>query len=459
MKSVTASAKWDQVLEQLWRQSRFTSYFFQTVNLACDDNIPTLALGAFNRRFILFYNSHFVMETHQDHLIGLLIHEMLHVVLNHEHRASPGQDPHLQNLAQDMVINTYLKEHEKTFFSRTGVHAPPLLKLPPGLPMIPKAFARSKGRAAISEVTWEELFFWLKEQSKDSNQDDREAPYADENLPGMEDFQSGDGDSDSASEMEGLTFTDGEGQTLPTGVHLYTDSHVNEQADAGARRILHFIQKAGDCQDERAFTDVMGLIRAPRKAEKINWKASIKTIVDRSAPTSHWDYSYARFNRRYFEAGIYAPGRVFRPKPLLTVAVDVSGSMASNPQELELAFGVIEELIADYRVSLLCIDQELFIPKKQGRAFGASKGRRPYYYQKGDWRFIRTGSKGATFFAPLFNDYIKNHQEMLIVLTDGAIYDLKALAPYFRTLWVVSENKSAQFQPPFGKSITIRERS
>ena len=459
MEQDQASKKWDEVLKQLWRQSRFASYFYQAVTLAEEQSIPTIALGLFSRRFTLFYNPGFVEEMGRDELIGLLIHEMLHVALNHDHRSGFGKDPYLQNLAQDMVINSYLKEHAKDFFSRTGAAAPPPLKLPPGLPVIPKTFDGRRGGAAIIDVTWEELYQWLKEHADETISEEHEAAHDLEGLPSVEDW-SGSGEEDGLSgEDKGLAFTDGKGKSLPTGIHLTADVRASDQADSGIRRILSFIQKGGECAGERAFHDVMGLIQGPERPEKVNWKALIRTIVDRSTPTMYWDHSYARLNRRFFDAGIYAPGRFFKPKPLITVAVDVSGSMASNPRDLELAFGAVEDLSRDYRISLVCIDQDLFVPRRQGGAFARSGGDRPYYYQKGDWRFIRTGGRGATFFAPLFNDYIKNHREMLIVVTDGCIYDIKALQPYYSTLWVVPERAGASFTPPFGRTVAIRGRS
>jgi len=40
--------KWDRVFEKLWKQSRFTSYFYQTISLAKNNSVPTLALGVNN---------------------------------------------------------------------------------------------------------------------------------------------------------------------------------------------------------------------------------------------------------------------------------------------------------------------------------------------------------------------------------------------------------------------------
>ncbi|MBI9075054.1 MAG: hypothetical protein JEZ02_06545 [Desulfatibacillum sp.] len=451
-----ASAVWDLALSRLWNQSRFASFFFQSVSFVANEDLPTLALTVFRRRLTLFYNSSFVLQTSPDHLIGLLLHEMFHVILNHEHRLIPGRNLALQNLAQDMVINSYLWDNRKTFFSRTGRHQTPELELPPGLPMIPQSLVREKGRQALAEITWEEVYAWLNSRSAFPDTSRREQ---EPGVPGLDEnsWQAMGNRTGSPESVEGLALMDQAGKALPTGVHLTGDSQVNEQADAGAKRIIRFILQGGECAGERAFQDVSSLINAPKKIKPPAWKREIRTIMDYTRPREQWEYACSRFNRRYFASGIYAPGRRYTYMPLITVVVDVSGSMAAHPEEMEQAFGVIEDLAPEFRINLLCIDQDLFVPEKHGDVFKASKSKRPYFYKKGDWRHIRSGNRGTTLFAPLFNAYLKGHKEALIVMTDGFIYDLKALKPYGPTLWAISSKQAGRFQPPFGKVVCMDE--
>jgi len=452
--------KWDKILTTLWRQSRFASYFYQAVSLVASERLPTLALAVANHRFTLFYNRDFVLDTPADQLIGLLIHEMLHVVLNHEHRARPGQDIRLCNLAQDMVINSYLAAREKTFFSvRTGTVSAPLV-LPPGLPRIPAAFGKIPGRAGAFDLTWEEVYAWLKEQSGDPAGRRRDSHEADDRLPfGIDSWPDASPDRDRPAQPDGIRFVDGRGNTLPTGIHLFGDGDGDGRTRAGAERILGFIRQHDDCRGERLFADLCGLFERPAPPGNLQWKNAIRTMADQAVPTSRWEYSFSRPNRRFFDAGIYAPGRFTKSKPLITIVVDVSGSMAANPGDIAAAFGAVEELTADYRINLLCIDQDLFLPRGRERAHVVGNGQGVCLYQPGDWRYIKTGSRGATFFAPLFNAYMKHHTEALIVITDGEIYDLDALHPYDPTLWIVSGNRTGSFSPPFGRVMSIEDES
>ncbi|ABW68924.1 vWA domain-containing protein [Desulfosudis oleivorans] len=451
--------KWDDVLSQLWRQSRFASYFYQAVSLVGSENVPTLALAVSSRRFVLFYNQPFVLNTPADHLIGLLIHEMLHIVLNHAHRGRSGQNVHFRNLAQDMVINSYLKGHARTFFSRKDEGARAFLALPPGLPEIPAAFGKRVGRTEIFDVTWEAVYLWLLARHQDRGERHGENRPAAGPLPGAEPWESGNRDPDKALPPEGIQFVDGNGAPLPTGIHLFSTENAHQQARAGAERILGFVRNHDECRGERLYSDLSRLIRQPVPARDLKWKKTVRSIADRMCRTSRWDYSFARPNRRFFDAGIYAPGRYLKNRPLITIVVDVSGSMTAHPGELEAAFGAVEELTSDFQVNLLCIDQDLFVPRQHEAARPVNGESGHYLYQKGDWRHIKTGSRGATFFAPLFNVYMKNRTGALVVITDGEIYDLNALAPYSPTLWVISGNRRQFFNPPFGSVMDITETS
>jgi len=140
----------------------------------------------------------------------------------------------------------------------------------------------------------------------------------------------------------------------------------------------------------------------------------------------------------------------------VTVAVDVSGSMVMRPEDLEKAFGVVESLLHQYRVFLVCVDETVFVPFKNADKRQKSQAAvMSYQYQKGDWQYIQTGSSVTTFFSPLFEIFMKGHHEPLIIITDGDIYDLGQLKKYPQTLWVITGQRDKPFQPPFGKVVKL----
>jgi len=460
-------------LEDLWQKSRFASYFYQGVDLAEERDIPTLALTLYHSRLVLFYNPGFIDNLTSDEITGLLIHEMMHIVLNHDHRGFPEGKIYLQNLAQDMVINSYLKENGKTFFSRKASYSPdvPPLILPEGLLFIPDEFFKETG---IADPTWEEVYYWLKDQPDEKLKELKLAGEKnDSSGPGLkmrsplddleEALSSLDLSYNTAPEekytrfknMDGLFFETEGGDPLPTGIHVMKPRTDRNILDAKINHFINTAKRDETCRDERIFEEISAIIEAPGKTDTA-WIKKLKSIVDLTAQSTEFQYTYNRFNKRYFSQGIYSPGRSFKQREAVTVAVDLSGSMVMKPYNIEAAFGIIEDLLGRFKVYLLCLDEKVFIPEKQNNTFVKSKeSDKPYLYKKGDWKYIKSGSSGTTYFESLFNDYMTGHSELLIVITDGYIYDIDRLRKYKNTLWLISEDRDEKFNPPFGKAVKI----
>ncbi len=461
------------ILEELWQKSRFASYFYQGVDITEEKGIPTLALTLYHSRLVLFFNPDFINTLSNDEITGLLIHEMMHIVLNHDHRAFPEGKIYLQNLAQDMVINTFLKENSKIFFSHKTSYStdvPPLI-LPAGLPEIPQDFFKETN---IEDPTWEEVYYWLKNQPPEKLKEFKFISTDEKGISSGKKIKSSIEELEDAlksldlsyntapeekytrfKNMDGLFFETDGGDMVPTGIHVMkpkTEKNILES------KINHFITTAKrdeTCRGERIFQEITAIIEAPQKTDT-SWENRLKSIVDLTAQSMEWEYTYNRFNKRYFSQGIYSPGRSFKQKEAITVAVDLSGSMVMKPYNIESAFGIIEELLKRFRVYLLCLDERVFIPEKQDNSFvKSSDAEKPYLYKKGDWKYIKSGSSGTTYFESLFNDFMKGHNELLIVITDGYIYDMDRLEKYKNTLWLISEDRDEKFNPPFGKVIKI----
>jgi predicted metal-dependent peptidase len=259
----------------------------------------------------------------------------------------------------------------------------------------------------------------------------------------------------SFKKRDSLIFEKPDGEPLSTGVHIMKNINELDPASSRLNHLMLMAERDELCRDERVFTEISSLIKSVTK-KKMPLTDSLRRMIDSTSHSNEYQYTFHRFNRRYFSQGIYSPGRSFKYRNILTVAVDVSGSMVINPGDLQAAFGIIEDLLDRFRVFLLCIDETVFIPEKKGDMFTRSAGaEKPYEYKKGDWRFIKTGSNGTTYFESLFNRHMRGHKEQLIVITDGYIYDLDRLEKYHNTLWLISEERDEPFVPPFGKAVRI----
>jgi len=202
--------------------------------------------------------------------------------------------------------------------------------------------------------------------------------------------------------------------------------------------------------------DIVALLEKINMCDSSFYKNHIKSIIDYLSHSNEWYYTHSRFNRRYVAKGIYIAGRAYKQSEIITVAIDISASMMAQREDLETAFGIIEDLTGKYKVFLVCVDEEYFIPVKQGDTFIRSEpSAKPYEYKKGDWKLIKSGYGGATFFSSFFNEYLKGHKEMVLVITDGYIYDVDKLKPYPSTLWLITKSRNENFVPPFGKAISI----
>ncbi|MCX8123552.1 MAG: hypothetical protein N3F66_05240 [Spirochaetes bacterium] len=453
------------ILLKLWKQSRFTSYFYHAVEFVTTNSIPTLSLVA-SHRMVLYYNPVFLHTVTEDEFLGLLVHEMLHVILEHDHRAKSG-DVVLQNIAQDMVVNTFIHNHKKIFFSRKGQYQwdVPVLTLPQGLPVIPLEFYNATG---IQDPVWEDVYRWLMkkqseitvinyhgqiEKQKSLFHDDMYAIAHNNNEQSENEFNYKNYLSHSSVDDEKLIVQD-ENSYLPTGVHYFTQDEAARRSIKN--KIISHAKKDEWCTVERSYMDIVALLEKINLCDSSYYAQHIKSIVDYMSHSNEWYYTHSRFNRRYVANGIYIAGRAYKQSEIITVAIDISASMMAQREDLEIAFGIIEDLTDKYKIYLVCVDEEYFIPVKEGDVFIRSNmSAKPYEYKRGDWKLIKSGYGGATFFSSFFNEYLRGHKEMVIVITDGYIYDIDKLKPYPNTLWLITKSRNEYFVAPFGKAISI----
>lgn len=455
--------KLDDALKLLWENSRFTSYFYQSCELIESEDIPTIALHESGMRPALYYNESFINSLEVKNIIALLVHEMLHVILRHDHRSFANMNPYLQNLAQDMVVNTYIKDNISSFFSNTRQRQD-ILELPQGLPYISPYFFRE---TKIKDPRWEDVYSWLKTGGKtklSEFMDEVDKMFKDlmpdksqkkkNNESGIPMFASQSKDNDSQSNT--FVLTDSKGKPAPTGSHIFSERSVATRLENHSQKILSLASQDPTASEDRMFNLITSIMGNPDKNTDTSWHKKIKSIVDATAHSNNFEYTYQKFNRRYFAQGIYAAGKVMKDKQRVIAAVDVSASVTSNPGELEKAFGAIESLLGRYKIELLCMDESLFIPSTENGIITKNRNlNRKFFYKKGDWKKIKTGAGGTTLFAPLFNEYLKKRNETVIIITDGYIHDITKLNPYKNTLWLISPRGKSQFKPPFGKTAVI----
>ncbi|MDY0131234.1 MAG: hypothetical protein RBR53_01065 [Desulforegulaceae bacterium] len=456
--------KLESSLKTLWKKSRFTSYFYQLCTFIKSDEIPTIAMDESEMRPALYYNEEFIENLEVKNITALLVHEMLHVIFRHDHRAFSMKNPYLQNMAQDMVVNSFIKENIKTFFSGEN-HGEPILELPEDLPLIPTYFHRETG---IKDPKWEDVYDWLLKGGKTKLSEfiDEVDKMFKSLMPDTSKKQKGQSpvndplfqnkNSKKDNKSLGFIFTDSKGKPLKTGSHIFKETSVSNRMNTNAKKITAMASNDPGANQDRFFALMTKIMSGPQKTKISSWEKKVKSLVDLNSPSDKTEFTYKKFNRRYFSKGIYAPGKIMKDKERIITAVDVSASVTSNPGELEKAFGVIENLVKKYKTELVLMDETLFFPKEENGILKKETNlNKKFFYKPGDWKKIKSGSGGTTFFSPLFNKYLKKRNETLIVITDGFIHDIGKLKPYKNTIWLIGKGGNQKFLPPFGKTFFI----
>jgi predicted metal-dependent peptidase len=83
----------------------YYGFFLIMLNKLWSNRLPTAGVSKHNINFQLAINPEFWESLSEQHQMGLLKHELLHIAFNHLTTFSMFQDKKLANVAMDMEIN------------------------------------------------------------------------------------------------------------------------------------------------------------------------------------------------------------------------------------------------------------------------------------------------------------------------------------------------------------------
>lgn len=92
---------------------------------------PTAAVSFAGGRMNLYVNPEFFCKLSPTEQLGVIKHEVLHLILRHPFRVEPGMDPLMYNIAADLVVNQYIKRPAKLFKGAVTLATFPDLELEP----------------------------------------------------------------------------------------------------------------------------------------------------------------------------------------------------------------------------------------------------------------------------------------------------------------------------------------
>ncbi len=324
----------------------------------------------------IFYNPDFILGLSDDLVKSAIVHEIGHCMFEHIHRRR-GRDPKLWNMAGDYAINLVLRD--------SGFQ-------------IGKDWLLNESYRGMSAEHIYDLLKQDQDQGKGSSQ--------------------------------------GQGQGQQPLCDIM-DSPAETQAEQAAQELewkVAVAQAAIEAQRQGTLPASMKRFVEELVAPKVPWREVLQRFITQRA---HDDYTWARPNRRFVAAGLYAPALYSERMGPLTVVIDTSGSI---DQPTLNAFGTeIKAIVAATR------------PEKLQVIYCDAEVNHVDEFAEGDELTFTMHGGGGTDFRPPFR-YLEKQGETpvaLVYLTD--MYGTFPEGADFPVLWCATTDK----QGPFGETIQV----
>ena len=395
--------------KDLMLKEPYYGFFLLMLHKSWSDQLSTAGVCKNGINFQLMINEKFWTDLSEEHKLGLLKHELLHIAFQHLTTFTMFSDKKMANIAMDMEINQYIDEHW----------------LPEGGIDIDDYPDLNLDRRAGSRYYYDQL----KQAQEDKKQNGScGCKNMDKLLDGLEKGQSqvtigpgsgGDGDKEvDIPDHEWEEF-----ENMPEAEKKLIEKQVNRVLTEAKEQT---IKKRGFVPGE-----ISGLIKLDELiAPKFNWKAYIRRFTGIS--TKIFTRKVRRKeNKRYSDN----PGLKIKMRQNMLVAIDTSGSVCDS--ELKEFINEIHHLYkAGVDITIAQCDSKMQSIKKYDGKFE-----------------LEVAGRGGTSFDPaleLFNE--RKEFTSLIYFTDGEAWtNVKPRKP---VLWVLSERSDFNDDLP-GRQIKL----
>ena len=395
--------------KDLMLKEPYYGFFLLMLHKSWSDQLPTAGVCKNGINFQLMINEKFWTDLPEDHKLGLLKHELLHIAFQHLTTFTMFSDKKMANIAMDMEINQYIDGHW----------------LPEGGIDINDYEYLNLDRKAGSRYYYDKL---KQAQEDKKNTGSSGDDNMDKLLDGMEQGQcqvtigpgsGGDGDQEiNIPDHEWEEF-----ENMPDAEKKLIEKQVQRVLSEAKEQTL---KKRGYVPGE-----ISGLIKLDEVIPpKFNWKAYIRRFTGIS--TKIFTRKVRRKeNKRYSDN----PGLKVKMRQNMLVGIDTSGSVCDD--ELKEFINEIHHLYkAGVDVTIAQCDSKMQSVKKYDGKFE-----------------LAVAGRGGTSFEPvleLFND--RKEFTSLIYFTDGEAWtDVKPRKP---VLWVLSERSDFNDSLP-GRQIRL----
>jgi predicted metal-dependent peptidase len=364
--------------KDLMLKEPYYGLFLIMLNKMWSGRIPTAGVSKNNINYQLVINPIFWEELSEEHRLGLLKHELLHIAFNHLNFYFSFSDRKLANIAMDMEINQYIL---KSWLPEGGID----IDNYEDLNLDRKAGCR--------------YYYHKLQQAKDKK--DKTGTSGDQNFDKLCDsLDKGEDVVDHSTWEEFENLSEAEKNLMEKQVQRIL-TEAQEQT----------VKKRGNVPAEIKDLIIIEEIVKP----KFDWRGYIRRFTGVS--TKIFTKKIRRKeNRRYSDN----PGLKIKMRQKMLLAIDTSGSV-SNDELMEFMNEIYHLYKAGVDITIIQCDTEI-------------KSIEDY---KGKFELKVTG-RGGTDFDPVI-DYYMEHREFtsLIYFTDGECHTHKK--PTKSILWVLSE--------------------
>jgi len=354
------------------------------------------------------YNPKFCQKLSINQIIAVIKHEIEHIVRLHLKRGWGSDENHrLRNIAQDWVINGPKQEKRIEDLPDEGAFLP----IPSKTPKEDLKMWEGVNLSQLNEdMTSEELFDWLKENTK------TEKIYI-SGGSGDSGSNGSNGKGQSEAEVGEVTVIKQNNNILD--IQLHDDHSVWKESDATpdemrqtARRICREATRQAGKSPGHLSSDITALNKP-----QYSWARILRNVMGRCVGGKRRTFS--KLNRRTEMFGIKGTSR--RASIPLTLLVDCSGSVSDKM--LERMFTEIESMSSYFKITVVQFD---YVVTDVSR------------YHKGDWRNFKIKGRGGTNFegALQFIEENKIVGRLNMILTDG--FDSIPTPRSYPVVWVVA---------------------
>jgi len=369
----------------------FYGIFLIMLNKVWDKRIPTAGVSKNGINYQLTINEDFWGNLSEDHHLGLLKHELMHIGFFHTTDFEYLQDKELANIAMDLEINQYI---DKDYLPEGGM----TLDLYPELKLEPK-----KG----TDYYYEKL-----QQGKK----DKSCPNLNKMLEGM-------GEGQCVVKVSGKNGTGEKDVRVPD----HSTWEEFENLDEATKKLIktqvaHILNEVAE-QVEKSrgfvpgeFAEILKRLNELEEA-KFNWRAFLRRFAGGSTQV-YTKRTRRKQNMRFEDS----PGLKVKPKRRILVGIDTSGSVSTKElQEFMNELHHINKTGTDITV-IQCDAAISHIGK-----FNVHED-------------IKVHGRGGTSFEPVcdyYNEHVKDYS-CLVYFTDGECSaPAKCKGP---VLWAISTN-------------------